>query len=387
MADQRDQAGHVLVVGSGIAGLETVIGLRALASASLRITLVANEPAFRYRPLEVQEPFGYGRPRHHDIVAIGEELGVDVISDTLESVDLDARTATLAGSGPVSFDTLVITVGARPYPAYEHGVTFDRASDTGSFDEVLADRRAGLVSRLAILVPPGVSWTLPAYELALFVMADAEGAPGVEVTVVTPEPAPLAAFGERVSSGVQELLREHGVRVRAESRAEPMGDTALMVLPEGVWVEVDRIVALPSLSGPRIPGLPSDPHGFIPVDELGRVPGAPRVYAAGDGTTYWMKQGGLAAQQADSIIRQIARDTGADVEPRPLHPVLRGVLPTKDGPRYLRADLTGREPPQISDQPLWWPATKVASRWLGPYLVRREAESGTPSGDPGPASA
>jgi hypothetical protein len=58
--------------------------------------------------------------------------------------------------------------------------------------------------------------------------------------------------------------------------------------------------------------------------------------------------------------------------------VLRGVLPTLDGPRYLRADLTGREPPQISDQPLWWPATKVASRWLGPYLARRDADA-----DPG----
>jgi len=374
MPEQREPPGHVLVVGSGIAGLETVIALRALASASLRVTLVAGEPTFRYRPLELREPFGYGRPRHHDIVALGEELRIDVVSDTLESVDTDTRTATLHGSGGVAFDTLVVTVGAKPYPAYEHGVTFDRASDTESFDEVLEDRRAGLVSRLAILVPPGVSWTLPAYELALFVMADAAGQ-DVEVTVVTPEPAPLAAFGERISAAVQELLRSHGVRVRTSSLAEPMSDTALMVLPEGVWVEVDRIVALPSLSGPHIPGLPSDGHGFIPVDDMGRVPGAPEIYAAGDGTTYWMKQGGLAAQQADVIARQIARAGGADAEPQPLRPVLRGVLPTLDGPRYLRADLTGREPPQISDQPLWWPATKVASRWLGPYLARRDADA------------
>jgi sulfide:quinone oxidoreductase len=379
MPELRDPPGHVLVVGSGVAGLETVIALRALASASLRITLVTAEPTFRYRPLELGEPFGYGRPRHHDIVALGEELRIDVVCDTLESVDPEQRTAKLHGSGDVTFDTLVVTVGARPYPAYEFGVTFDRASDSASFDEVLEDRRSGLVSRLAILVPPGVSWTLPAYELALFVMADAAGQ-DVEVTVVTPEPTPLAAFGERVSAAVQDLLRSHGVRVRAGSMAEPMADTALMVLPEGVWVEVDRIVALPSLGGPRVPGLPCDAHGFVPVDDMGRVPGAGDIYAAGDGTTYWMKQGGLAAQQADVIARQIARAGGADAEPQPLRPVLRGVLPTLDGPRYLRADLTGREPPQISDQPLWWPATKVASRWLGPYLARREADAEAGSG-------
>ena len=348
--------------------------LRSLASASLRITLVSDEPTFRYRPLELREPFGYGRPRHHDIVALGAELGIDVVCDTLEAVDARARTVRLQHSGDMPFDALVVTVGARPYPPYEYGVTFDRAADTRSFDEVLEDRRSGLVSRLAILVPPGVSWTLPAYELALLVIADA-GGQDVDVTIVTPEPAPLAAFGEPISEAVGRVLRSHGVRVRAGSVAEPMSDTALMVLPEGVWIEADRIVSLPNLVGPRIPGLPSDVHGFIPVDDMGRVPTAERIYAAGDGTTYWMKQGGLAAQQADVIARQIASDSGADVEPQPLRPVLRGVLPTRDGPRYLRADLTGREPPQISDQPLWWPATKVASRWLGPFLARRDADA------------
>ena len=54
------------------------------------------------------------------------------------------------------------------------------------------------------------------------------------------------------------------------------------------------MVALPRAAGPRVPGLPADDAGFIPTDEHGRVAGLERVWAAGDGTNFPIKQGGLA---------------------------------------------------------------------------------------------
>ncbi|MGI8728981.1 MAG: hypothetical protein ACR2LK_03160 [Solirubrobacteraceae bacterium] len=62
--------------------------------------------------------------------------------------------------------------------------------------------------------------------------------------------------------------------------------------------------------------------GFTPVDEHGRVQGLADVYAAGDGTTYPVKQGGLACQQADAIAELLAANAGADVNPHPFsdHP-------------------------------------------------------------------
>ena len=41
-------------------------------------------------------------------------------------------------------------------------------------------------------------------------------------------------------------------------------------------------MTLPRIEGPGIAGLPKGPHGFIPVDDYGRVRGLEGVYAAGD---------------------------------------------------------------------------------------------------------
>jgi hypothetical protein len=110
-----------------------------------------------------------------------------------------------------------------------------------------------------------------------------------------------------------------------------------VVLGGGRTLDVDHIVHLPRLAGPRIAGVPCDAGGFIRADDRGRVDGHADLFAAGDGTTVRIKQGGLAAQQAESVAVAIARRAGLSID----HPgglrVLRAVLRTRHGPRYLRA--------------------------------------------------
>jgi sulfide:quinone oxidoreductase len=109
--------------------------------------------------------------------------------------------------------------------------------------------------------------------------------------------------------------------------------------------------------------------------------GADRVFAAGDATTFPIKQGGLATQQADAAAQTIAHELGAAVEPKPFTPVLRGVLLTGGAPLYLRAELDpqgarrsgaakrGHLTGEVSSRALWWPPGKVAGRYLAPYLA------------------
>jgi hypothetical protein len=93
------------------------------------------------------------------------------------------------------------------------------------------------------------------------------------------------------------------------------------------------------------------------------------VYAAGDATTLPIKQGGLAAQQADAVAEAIAASMGAAIDPKPLQPILRGLLLTGDAARYLRADLDGsRIESTISEVALWWPPNRLCGRYLAPYL-------------------
>ncbi len=150
------------------------------------------------------------------------------------------------------------------------------------------------------------------------------------------------------------------------------------MVTDGRRIEVDRVVTLTMPLGPSIPGLPDDGAGFVPVDEFGRAAGLEDVYAAGDVTSGPLKQGGLAAQQADAAAEAIAAAHGVDIDPQPYRPVLRGMLMTGGKDRWLRGPVgrTQAESKAALDA-LWWPPTKIASRRLAPYLLGRESVPAT----------
>jgi sulfide:quinone oxidoreductase len=85
-------------------------------------------------------------------------------------------------------------------------------------------------------------------------------------------------------------------------------------------------------------------------------------------TSRSLKQGGLAAQQADVAAAAIAARAGEAVKVAPYEPVLRGLLLTGGEPEFLEK-LPGAPPlSHSSAQFLWWPPQKVAGRHLAPYL-------------------
>jgi sulfide:quinone oxidoreductase len=362
---------RIVIAGGGIAALEALVALRRQAPPGCRITLVSPNGSFAYRPLAVQEPFGRGGGRRFSLPTVTRDLSAAYVRDALSRVEGPERRVILQSGAELEYDTLLLATGARPYPAFTHGITFDREHDAAEFDELLSDVDQRLAPHIAIVVPEHVGWTLPAYELALSIAAYGRRPHGrrVAVTIVTHEPQPLAAFGTTASRAVAEVLESASVELIAGREAVVMSDTALIASSQ--WITADRIVALPRLAGPRPRGVPCDPHGFIPVDPHGRVTGLPGVYAAGDGTTASIKQGGLAAQQADAVVAHLLWRLGAGPEPAPPSLVLRGVLGTPRGTLYLQADLgPGRagEGSIASWLPLWPAPGRVASRWLGSYL-------------------
>ena len=172
------------------------------------------------------------------------------------------------------------------------------------------------------------------------------------------------------------LLDRAGIEFLGASAPDAVLDDALL-LRDGRLIGADAVIALPALRGRAVEGLPADADGFIPIDEHARVV-LPRVYAAGDITAGRVKQGGLAAQQADAAAEAIAAEAGVALEPRPYRPVLRGLLLTGDEPLYLRKDLQAedvlarplrRAPERASRAPLWWPSEKLVGRYISGYLA------------------
>lgn len=368
---------RVVIAGGGVAGLEALIALRELAGARVEVTLLAPIHEFVVRALSTAEPFGRPAPRVYDLPSICADHGAEFRRDALHAVDRALAAARLASGADLRYDSLLVALGAQPSPVYPGAITFRGLQDSPAMHDLLDDLAAGRCSRVAFVVPPGPAWPLPIYELALLT-AERAAALGrvVQLTVVTPESAPLGVFGLEASRHVDEVLAASGIVVRTSCHVERIEEGTVYARPGQVETRAERVVALPRLNGPRVPGLPSDRDGFLPVDDHMLVRGAADVFAAGDGTAFAIKQGGIAAQQAGVAARAIAIRAGAPVEPSPFRPVLRSELFAGGRSTYLREVVTGGGGDSTSiavDHALWWPPTKVAAPHLAPYLAALDA--------------
>jgi sulfide:quinone oxidoreductase len=369
---------RVLIAGAGVAGLETLLALHALAGDRVQVTLLAPELKFTNRPMSVDEPFKPKRVRGLNLADVTAEFGATWHRGTLDRVVDERSVAVTTAGDEISYDQLVLALGARAEWQWDAQSYCDGHNGEAS-RLLLHQLREGRISRIAFVKPPGPSWPLPLYDLALKTAADcaAHGRSGVELTVVTPEEEPLAIFGHAVSDAVRRLLDDAGVALRVGSYGVMNEVGRLDVSPGEHSLDVDRIVTEPRLCGPVVHGIPFDYDRFIPTDPHGRVPGLRGVFAAGDATAFPVKHGGLAAEQADAVAETVAASAGADIDPQPFRPVLRGVLLTGGPARYLRADISGGagDDSEISARALWWPPNKVAARYLAPYLSRQTGDA------------
>jgi len=355
-----------------VAALEAALAFQAHAKDRVDVEIVAPEPRFWYRPVAVAEPFGLGEVRHFDLSELAAAAGATYTPGALVGVDAGRHVAYLSTDDEIRYDALLIACGAVPVQAVPGALTFRGPADTEKFAQVLAELRAGRIERIAFAVPWGAAWSLPIVELALMTAAyavDHELA-RVEVMLVTPEAEPLQLFGPEASAAVRRLLEERGIVVRAGACPLELADGELRLLPEES-LAADCVVALPRLRGLRIDGVPQTVHGFVPTDAHGRVQGLDDVFAAGDITSFPVKQGGIATQQADAAANCIAADAGASALRLPFRPILRGLLLTGQQPRFLRHEIDYRADTTsvASPQPLWWPPAKIVGRHLAPFLA------------------
>jgi sulfide:quinone oxidoreductase len=369
----------VVIVGGGVAGLEGALALRALGGERASVTLVAPNREFVYRPMTVREPFGYALARRYPLDEIARDIGVELSVEHFRSLD-PARNVMQTSTGRrFPYDALLLALGARRSERFKHAVTLDDSRMDDQLHGLIQDVEGGYARHLAFIVPSRTPWPLPIYELALMTAARAFDANlDLSVTIVTPEDAPLAIFGSAASTEVARRLEARGIRVLTSARCEVDQPGHLLIHPGPRELRADRIVALPELYGPSVPGVPTDSEGgFIPVDAHAKVRRLERVYAAGDATDFAIKHGGIAAQQADVAASSIAALAGADVEPQRFHPVIRGILLGPDKPLYLSAHVTGGHgsASEVSETPLWSPPTKISAKYLADYLDARDRDA------------
>jgi sulfide:quinone oxidoreductase len=328
--DQRGDRQKVLIAGAGVAGLEAALALRDLAGDRVEVAIYDSRREFVYRPFAIGEPYGTTRSFRYDLRRLSERCGASLRANTIAAVEPERRLAVTADGEQLTYDHLIVATGVRPLWAVPGAVTYWGVADGGQVGDLIADLRSGRLRRVTFTMPVGHSWAVPLYELALLAAGSSQG----HITIVTPEPAPLDLFGRRVTREMITLLSERHIEVITAARPIEFEAGRLRIVG-GDDVGADAVLTLPRMEGRRISGIPHDDDGFISVDEHGRVVGLERIYAAGDVSWYPFKQGPFATQQADTVGEAIAAAAGSGVEPRPFDPILRAVLWTGQGPRYL----------------------------------------------------
>ena len=300
----------VCVVGAGTAALEGLMSVHARLGLLAELRLVAPDREFRYRPMDPDSPFRPARERGLKIADVAKEVDARWIADRADIVDESERIVITREGEVVHFDYLLLAPGERSARTLHQGQVWTRGADPGFLDETIQAMASAEASSVAVVVPRGARWPLPAYELAL-VLAWSASADNSSVTLLTAEERPLAAFGSQASGLVEQELAAAAVKVvvgvevidapdkggrgsrafglellaeepdQASLLAKPTDPAQPRVNPDTTELEFDRLISLPTVAGPQIHGVPVDPLGLVGIDETLRVWQSERIWAAG----------------------------------------------------------------------------------------------------------
>jgi sulfide:quinone oxidoreductase len=371
---------RVLIAGGGIAGIEAALAVRAFTGPASHVVVIDPGRRFTVPGTATARAFGMGTGVDLRLADVVHRAGATLVNGRVASVDPGRHMVTLDGGEVVTYDALVLAVGARPVPAVPGALTFAGAPDIDAVRGMIGDigRRAlrGAGVEMAVVVPPGCGWPLAAYELALMTREHLElhdVADAVSICIVTSEEAPLGLFGPDASATVARSLARARIDVRTGVAARRWR-AGCLELADGGTIWADRAIALPVYRGPAVDGLPADDEGFIRAAPDGRIPGAPDVWAVGDGTTNPVKQGGIACQQADAAAAGIAADFGTPVDDAPAVGGLSGWMWDGRQGRWLASG--DAEPSDPAGAAPVWPVAKIGGRFLAPFLHALVADGG-----------
>ncbi|THC53884.1 oxidoreductase [Streptomyces sp. A1499] len=279
MTEQRRQAErHVVIVGAGMAGVQTAVALREQGHAG-PVTLVGAETHQPYDrpPLSKAVLLGKAEGSAFDIdfeaLGIGLRLGTEVTGVRLAERELDTA------AGPVPYDVLVLASGAEPVrlPGTEGvpGVHLLRTLDD-------AERLRPVLAEQHDVVVVGAGWIG-----AEFATAAREA--GCSVTVVEAAGRPLAgALPADVAAPMAAWYAHSGAELRTHARVERV-EPGAVVLADGARLPAGAVVvgigARPATRWLAGSGIELGAHGEVVADDHLRS-SVPDVYAVGDCSSF-----------------------------------------------------------------------------------------------------
>jgi NADH dehydrogenase len=328
---------RILVVGAGFAGLYAAMGMRALARAGHRITVVNPQNFMQYQPFLPEVASGTIDPRAVAVPLRTTLRHCDIVIGEVERLEHGVRQATIrladGTERAFAYDVLVLTPGSTsrvlPIPGLaEHGIGFKTVQeaiylrnrvlsrlDVAAEIEDEERRRAALTFVFVGGGYAGVEALGELEDLARDAIATypALRAEDMRWLLVDVAPKILPELGPELAAYAVERLAERRIEVVVQTRLESYEDR-IVRLSDGRTFAADTLVwtagVRPS-SLARSAGLPVDQAGRVRVDEHLRVEGTEDVWAAGDAAAVPDRTtGGIMPPTAQHGMRQGRRLAG-----------------------------------------------------------------------------
>ncbi|MEU3745199.1 MULTISPECIES: NAD(P)/FAD-dependent oxidoreductase [Streptomyces] len=313
MSEQKQAQQQVVIVGAGMAGVQTAVALREQGFTGT-VTLIGAEPHQPYDRPPLSKAILLGKAEDSafdvDFEALGVELRLGLDVTGLRAADHEIDTE----AGPVPYDVLVVATGAHPITLSGAegvpGVHLLRTLDD-------AVRLGPVLERRHTVVVVGAGWIG-----AEFATAAREA--GCAVTVVEAADRPLAgALPAEVAAPMAGWYGTHGAELLTHARVDTV-EPGRVVLADGRELPADAVVvgigARPATGWLAGSGIALDPSGAVTADERLRT-SLPDVYAVGDCASYPSARYGerLLVHHWDNALqgpRTVAATiTGADTGP------------------------------------------------------------------------
>ena len=144
---------RVVIAGAGVGAIEAALAVRALAGDRVAIELLAPDAEYVYRAMSVAEPFGYERALTVPLSRLQQTHAVSHRRDRLVAVRPGTHEVELSDGGLLSYDALVVAVGARAESWLDGAVTFSGPRSVPAVREVLERLAAGDAQSVCFAVP------------------------------------------------------------------------------------------------------------------------------------------------------------------------------------------------------------------------------------------
>ncbi|WP_199791101.1 MULTISPECIES: FAD-dependent oxidoreductase [unclassified Streptomyces] len=347
----EQQSGKVVIVGAGMAGVQTAVALREQGFGGT-VTLIGAESHQPYDrpPLSKAVLLGKAEGSAFDIdfeaLGVTLELGREVTG--LRPGDRELDTA----QGPVPYDVLVVATGAEPVrlPGTEAvpGVHLLRTLDD-------AERLRPVLAEQHDVVVVGAGWIG-----AEFATAAREA--GCRVTVVEAAERPLAgALPAEVAAPMAAWYADAGAQLRTRARVERV-EPGAVVLDDGTRLPAGAVVvgigARPATRWLAGSGVELGAHREVVADERLRT-SVPGVYAVGDCSSFPSARYGqrLMVHHWDNALQ---------------------------GPRTVAANIIGETPAVYDPVPYFW--SEQFGRFVQYVGHHESADTAVWRGDPAGAA-